>query len=1049
MQRSPQALVSGCSKIGPRLGIESTPVSQQGTIGGGSPSLEETTLGDDASERADPAGRLEPGERLGRYVIIHRIGAGAMGEVFAAYDPELDRKVAIKLLHPDLGGAGSATRGRTRLLREAQAMARLSHPNTVTVHDVGEHRGRVFLAMEFVAGQTLGVWLCTPRSWRAIVSVFVAAGRGLAAAHAQGLIHRDFKPDNVMINLQGGVIVMDFGLARAAEGEADEREAGDATGEHELVDPPTSGDVTRTESSRLSTSLTRTGALVGTPAYMAPEQFERRPLDARSDQFSFCVALYEALFGERPFAGSSLPDLILAVDEGRLRPPPPGRRVPAWLRRVVLRGLAREPDRRWPDMLALIDALEHDPWRRRWPALIGGAGLGLVAFALGLVLYGEPNDEPPPVCSNSAAELSEIWNDARRAKLRESMLATQLSYADESADQVIELLDQWAERWIAGHRDACEATELHRSQSVEVEDQRMRCLARQRQRVTDRIDELLVVDETTLEAAVARVESLPRVERCADLEYIAAEHNPPPEDPAVAAEVARLERELERFELGFDDQLSRPLAETQRRELEQLHARAQPLGYAPLLAAIDLQLGARLHALTELPEAEQALRRAFFSGRAHGLDAIAVASSLRLITVVGVEQARYTAALEWAEHAAAEITRAGTSLDAAHRHFLVSGVYTDMSELETGDRELRAAIAIYERELPPDSLALVHARSNLAANLIRRGEYRDAETMLEGLRERLVARLGPDHPEVAHIDGLLLLSAVDQSDYPRATERGAALLALYERVGLRDDPRYASVLSNLGKAQANAGKHDVAKQSWEQALAMRERWLPPDHPDIADILINLASIRDGSEPERDIADFERAIAIYEAAGAKQSHKAAVARLNIGNIHVSLGKLDEAVDHFASAAELFSASLGPASNDAAMARFYQAYVLTMLERWDEAALVLRRIIEQLGQRDEPGRYFAAASSMLMHVELERGRPEAAAELVRDVATIDLATLDVETRFNLRFTILRVRHAQGEAGIRAEVLALQREIVAAPEQFPAPAMAEVETWLKSNR
>jgi len=312
------------------------------------------------------AGDLDTGARIGRYVIIERVGTGAMGVVYGAYDPELDRKVALKLIKP---GQGKDT-ARARLLREAKAIARLQHPNVVAVHDVGVFDDQVFLAMEFVAGGTIKSWLATqPRTWREILDVFIAAGRGLVAAHSAGLVHRDFKPDNVLLDKEHRPRVVDFGIARQA-GSGDDELAGE-TGDVISQD----GTETLRDSSgkHALATLTKTGTWVGTPAYMAPEQFLGERGDEKSDQFSFCVALYEALYGERPFAGDDMLSISVNVTTEQLRPLPKDRGVPAWVRRVILRGLRATPSERWNGMPALIDALSTDPVAKLRNRLIAGA----------------------------------------------------------------------------------------------------------------------------------------------------------------------------------------------------------------------------------------------------------------------------------------------------------------------------------------------------------------------------------------------------------------------------------------------------------------------------------------------------------------------------------------------------------------------------------------------------------------------------------------------------------------------------------------------------
>lgn len=294
-------------------------------------------------ESARPAPPLSGGARLGRYVVLDWIGAGGMGVVYAAWDPQLDRKVAIKLLHGHEGDEDGLT---SPLIGEARAMARLAHPNVLAIHDVGTLDGQVFVATEFVDGVTLRRWLQTPRTWREIRGVLLAAGQGLAAAHAAGIVHRDFKPDNIMIGGDGRVRVMDFGLARAG----------------------------RTE--RGTSAATATTILAGTPAYMAPEQWDGGPIDQRTDVFSFCVAAWESFHGERPFASDARAVRTLAI--GRPSDLRSRSRLPRRMSQILLRGLRSAPDERYPDMGSLLAELERDPWAR----LMQGARLAVTLAAL-------------------------------------------------------------------------------------------------------------------------------------------------------------------------------------------------------------------------------------------------------------------------------------------------------------------------------------------------------------------------------------------------------------------------------------------------------------------------------------------------------------------------------------------------------------------------------------------------------------------------------------------------------------------------------------------
>jgi len=307
---------------------------------------------------------------LGRYVVTEKLGGGGMGVVYAAHDPELNRKIAIKLmLPPVLSNPASASEGRARLLREAQAMARLSHPNVIAVHDVGTFGEQVFIAMEYVEGTTLGEWLSAKkRSWREIVSTFAQAGRGLAAAHEAGIVHRDFKPDNVLVGNDGRVRVLDFGLARAAQAvEA----AGSATSSGKGLSVP---------AGMLGVAVSEPWKLMGTPAYMAPEQLKGQLGDARSDQFSFCVALYQALYDELPFSGETVPALLERMEQGRVDQAPSAARLPARVKKVLLRGLNPVREERYESMDRLLHELTRRPpaiWRWSLALVLLAALVGL------------------------------------------------------------------------------------------------------------------------------------------------------------------------------------------------------------------------------------------------------------------------------------------------------------------------------------------------------------------------------------------------------------------------------------------------------------------------------------------------------------------------------------------------------------------------------------------------------------------------------------------------------------------------------------------------
>jgi hypothetical protein len=350
-----------------------------------------------------PRKTLSIGDRVGRYLVLSSLGAGGMGVVFAAYDPQLDRKIALKLLRSGL--AVSSKDARTRLRREAQAIAQLSHPNVVSVYDVGTtDDGDLYIAMEFVEGDTLTIWLKKyPRTWREIIDVFLQAARGLVSAHGVGLLHRDFKPDNVLVGGDGRVRVTDFGLARSVLAPDDVARA-------------------RPEMTALNIALTTTGMVLGTPRYMPPEQMTGLDLDARSDQFSFCVALYEALYGMHPLRDGTSVSMLDHGDEAL--PPPEGTKIPSEIGRAVLRGLDRDRAKRFPSMASLIDALVPRP--RRSPMRYASFAVAAALFVGGTTAAIVLQKPPGAPASSGRRDVQQLSEELHRKELQRLELLAQL-----------------------------------------------------------------------------------------------------------------------------------------------------------------------------------------------------------------------------------------------------------------------------------------------------------------------------------------------------------------------------------------------------------------------------------------------------------------------------------------------------------------------------------------------------------------------------------------------------------------------------------------------
>ncbi len=461
-------------------------------------------------------GELGIGDRIAdKYTIAGLLGSGGMGAVYLARDERLARDVAIKI------GLTRSVTSLARAEREAQVLASLSHPNVVVIYEVGEHARRVFVAMEHVGGGTARAWLAAkPRTWRQIVELYASAGAGLAAAHAAGIVHRDFKPDNVLVGDDGRPRVADFGLARAGATPPPE-ESSDAIDDGSMSDP-----------------LTRTGVAVGTPAYMAPEQLApgRIAIDAWSDQFSFCVALWEALHGARPFIGADRAELRAAM---RVPPKPLNASVPRSINAVLLRGLAVDPASRWPSLGALVARLRRGR-SRRGVSLALGLGAAAAVTALLAPIAATRGDDP---CGDVdiARELAPVWSPARELGLASAFGDAGGSAAWPAIDA---RLRGYAAGWLDVDRATCRAAD-DGGESAAMLDKRVACIGVARAHFAAAIDALAAGDRPAVADALGELAALPPHAECTDLEALS--HEPaPPSDPLGRVQAVAIETLLAR-----------------------------------------------------------------------------------------------------------------------------------------------------------------------------------------------------------------------------------------------------------------------------------------------------------------------------------------------------------------------------------------------------------------------------------------------------------------------------------------------------------------------
>jgi tetratricopeptide (TPR) repeat protein len=878
------------------------------------PSAEETlpsTDGPSLGASPSPSDRRE--HVIDRYVVLSKLGAGAMGVVHAAYDPQLDRKVAIKLLK-SLGPSSEVA--RTRLQREAQALAKLDHRNVVSVHDVGVHDGELFVAMELVVGRTLREWMQatkTPRPWREVVQVLSEAGRGLAAAHGANLVHRDFKPDNVMIGDDGRVRVMDFGLARI-QTDAAHSVSTDSNPELAFDGEP-------------SDTLTRTGLLMGTPAYMSPEQLGGRVADARSDQFSFCVSLYEALYGERPFRGDTLMMLVGALERGEIATPPPGTRAPAWLRKVVVRGLSRDPEQRYESMDALLDALAADPAlrRRQWAMGIGLTGL-LGAAVWGLARTTEVS-EP---CVGLDAPLAGVWDPTRQAVLRAAFDAVELPYAERTRDKVVLGLDDYAQRWVAARVDACIRTQRG-EQSGELLDLRMTCLDERLQHLDALVGVLTEADPVVVGRAIQAVVGLPRLERCADVEALTADTPPQLEDAEVATQVAALDaRLITARALEEAGKYTEGLALADAVVVEQAD-----IDHPPLRARALLRQGQLQYLAGNAETAAGTLASAYDVALGQRDLEIAADASTQLVWIVGYGLARHEIGRTWAA-SAGPLARV---LEDDHQqgkyfHSLASVTLAE-GKLDEARALFERAIDVLERELGPEHLAVAEPLSGLAISVGQQGEHAKARAYLKRALAIQEAVLGPGHPNLANLLNNLGTMAGRQGDLGAAHVYLERALAIQEATLGPGHRNLAAPLDNLGALAQLEQDREGARRYLERALAIRERTLGPEHPSVARTIDNLASIAMNEGRLEDARGlYQRSLAISEASQGPDHPDLAYPLLGLGNSLHALGDAKAALPHLERAVALRTAhEVDPL--ELALARFGLADALADISQLDRA------------------------------------------------------------------------------------------------------------------
>lgn len=973
--------------------------------------------GDRADERTysgshepSPDQPLPRGTKIGAFIVEGPLGSGAMGTVLLARDPELARPVAIKLVGPGRGGEAA----HQRLLREAQAAARLSHPNVVAIHQAGTWRDQVFIVMEYVDGGTLRQWLKeAPRRWEDILDAFHQAGEGLLAAHRAGLVHRDFKPDNVLIGRDGRVRVSDFGLV-GVEGGAFQP---DETIEGESLD------------------LTRTGALVGTPAYMAPEQFEGSRVDARADQFAFAVALYEAFYGKRPYLGTTVTNLLYSMSSGEIQPPPSSH-VPRPIYAALLRALAANPDARYPSMAELMAALRREPSS---PAAKHGTalavGLGAVVMAMGgtaaffmLRSDGDPSaqveespQQPPAVDCEAQPALDAVWNDERRAAI-----------VDAAGAKVVAALDRYSSTWREISTEACRATRVDGKRSEEELGLHTACLEDRRTELEVFLGALGEEDAAILRGSLGAAARLAPVSACADLGALRSVPAPPEDGELREAITAvRRQRVHAAILLGAGHYLD--ALKAAQSALEQ----AEATSYEPEIVRIQAIVAESNLQLSRVAEAEKLARDVVeraASIREHDVEA----DGWQMVLTVAYSQGRLSDAYTIFESAKVAAARSGNAWlqakllnHAANLAYIVSHDASlqpeqRVAKLEAARDKASDAVEAFEA-LPDPTVGLGNAfvvRAGVEVGLnnleAARQDYSRAkrvfaETVGEGhvvgaivlqgeaaiatgerkfaeaatlYREAADRYLEADPHNIAALNPLTFLSQT----YEQLGDPAKAEAALEEavRVGTAEDgtlqPELLDVLQRLGQIAWMAGRWAAAEQRYTQGHDVALATYGERSVQVARSQVQLAYLAQSQ------GDFEGSVPLAEAA--VETMLQALGPNNVasrefiaflGDTYAHLNRCDDALSRLAQADTMAARNALPEDIVSvqtriarAVCRLHTGDLEAAGHELDEAAAVLPSIAY-------PGPMAPYLASVRARLLVERGKPDEAreaAQIARD-------------------------------------------------------------------
>ncbi|WP_224364871.1 tetratricopeptide repeat protein [Hyalangium versicolor] len=906
-----------------------------------------TTLPYEVEPENAPPVIPEPGFMLlGRYTVLGTLGQGSMGVVLSVYDARLDRRVAFKLMRPWSGRESRRHEEQARFVREAQAMARLNHPNVVAVYDSGTlDDGALFIAMEYVEGQTLRRWQ-KGRPWREVLAQYLAAGQGLAAAHEAGLIHHDFKPDNVLVGNDGRARVTDFGLVWL-----------ESSPEEEALPLPEAIPLPRPTAS-LARLTHRSSLWMGTPSYMADEQFRGRRGDARSDLYAFCVALYEGVHGQMPFRGNTVAELREAQRAGRIEPPE-NTQVPTRVTRTLLHGLHSDPAKRPSSMKELLRALADDPEARRRAKRSRWAVVGLVAAASGLALWAwaHPREQE---CDRMALRLSGVWDETVKGRVEQGLLATGVPYARATAERVLQRLDSYAGAWVKQRVALCvSATQEAHLETAELLLLEEGCLERRRSQLRALTTLLSQSPDTQLlSRAVEAVQALPSLEYCGDAKALTAAI-PPPEDPVQRAKVEALQEQVDSLQALQDaGRVKQGLA-----MVEVLLPQVKAAGDAPLLARTLFILAWLKDSAGDYRSAAEILRDVM-AVAARGKDSLMLArasSSLAWMTSNHLMRPQDAMTMVPITESIAEL--AG---DDRIRGFAANTLGTIFSALRRPEQARQAyerALELRQKVLGPEHGEVASTLNNLGILFQRMGkldEALDAHTRVLALRRKA---LGPEHPRVA--ESLSSLGSVykELGRFDEALESCTQALELNQKVLGPEHPQVAEALHCRGDVLQSMGRLEEALEEHTRGRAVREKVLGFEHPALAESISEQGHVlQDMGRFDEALAAHTRVLDLRQRLGGPDDPSVADALNDQGDALRGLHRDAEAREKYARALALQDKVLTPADPWRVGPLLGMGRVLLAQGRPAEALPFLEKALELAPMAERPRVQFALAQAL---------------------------------------------------------------------------------------